>query len=241
MSIRRSPQFQKSPDGARVSAVNVFPTTQAVEIEAEEMIVNGILEIPPNAKSIIVFAHGPGRSCLSPRNRLVARSLLQKGFAVLLPDLADPDEDSSDSASLQDPAYIARIANRLTSIIDWLAETPKTSHLRIGLFGARTGAAGAMIAAANRPSLVRAVISRGGRPDLAEDFLQHVQAPTLMIVGGKDSAHIHHNRHACGKMHDRPMLELMDGANHLFAEPGMIEKVASMSYLWYERNMAMCS
>jgi dienelactone hydrolase len=232
--------FRKLPDGTKVTAVNPFPEPLAVEVETEEMIVNGILEIPPNAKSIIIFAHGSGRSCLSPRNRLVARSLLQKGFAVLLPDLADPDEDSSDSVALQDPAYIARIASRLTSIIDWLAENPKTSDLRIGLFGARTGAAAAMIAAANRPSLVRAVISRGGRPDLAEDFLQHVQAPTLMIVGGKDSAHIDHNRHACGKMQDRPMLELMDGANHLFAEPGMIEKVASMSYLWFHRNLAMC-
>lgn len=239
--MRESTLFRKWPDGAKVTTVNACPTTQAVEIEAEEMIVNGILEIPPNAKSIIVFAHGHGGSYLSPRNRLVARSLLQKGFAVLLPDLADEDDNSPDSISQQDPEYIGRIASRLISIIDWLASSPKTSGLRIGLFGARSGAAGAMIAAANRPKLVRAVISRGGRPDLAEDFLQHVQAPTLMIVGGKDSAHIDHNRHACGKMQDRPMLELMDGANHLFAEPGMIEKVASMSYLWFHRNLAMCS
>jgi putative phosphoribosyl transferase len=175
------------------------------------MINRGILEIPPNARSIIIFAHGPGKSCLSPRNRLVARSLLHRGFAVLLPDLSDRNEDSHHSASPQNQEYINRIADRLTS----------------------------MIAAANRPDAVHAVISRGGRPDLAEDFLGQVLAPTLMIVGGKDHAHIDHNRHASARMRDKPMLELVQGANHLFSEPGMIEKVASMSLLWYQRNLAL--
>lgn len=204
------------------------------------MIKRGILEIPPNAKSIIVFAHGPGKSCLSPRNRLVAQSLLRMGFAVLLPDLADRHEKSSDPATPQDTEYIKRIADRLTSVIDWLGTNRKTKHLCIGLFGARTGAAAAMIAAANRPDKVLAVVSRGGRPDLAAEQLESVLAPTLMIVGTKDRDHIDHNRHACGKMHDRPMLELIQGANHFFSEPGMIEKVASMSCLWFQRNLALC-
>lgn len=204
------------------------------------MIERGILQVPQNARSIIVFAHGPGGTCLGPRNRLVARSLLHKGFAVLLPDLADQDHEFSEPVSPQDPQYIERIATRLTTLIDWIGENSETRGLHIGLFGARTGAAAVMIAAANRPSAVKAVISRGGRPDLAADQLERVLAPTLMIVGGKDSSHIAHNRKACGRMHDRPMLELVQGANHLFSEPGMIEKVASMSYLWFQRNLALC-
>lgn len=204
------------------------------------MIHRGILEIPADAQSIIVFAHGPGKSCLSPRNRLVARALLQKGFAVALPDLADPDEEIHDSGVPRDPEYIERIARRLTSVIDWLGENPKTRNLHIGLFGARTGAAAAMITAAQRPDAVRAVISRGGRPDLAADALEQVLAPTLMIVGAKDADHIRHNRRASEKMRGKPMLEVVQGANHYFSEPGMIERVALMSYLWFHRNLAIC-
>ncbi len=234
-------QFHKPLGAPRLAAVKTFPSPEIIKSSPEKMISRGILEIPKNARSIIVFAHGPGNSCLSPRNRLVARSLLHKGFAVLLPDLADRREKTSDPAAPQDQEYINRIAARLTSVIDWLGKNRKTRDLCIGLFGARTGAAAAMIAAANRPDLVRTVISRGGRPDLAEEVLGKVLAPTLMIVGAKDRAHIDHNRQACGKMRDRPMLELIQGANHFFSEPGMIEKVASMSYLWFHRNLAMCS
>ena len=205
------------------------------------MIRRGVLETPAIAQSIIVFAHGPGKSCLSPRNRGVARTLLQRGFAVALPDLADADEEIHDSGVPRDPEDIERIARRLTSVIDWLGENPKTRHLHIGLFGARTGAAAAMIAAAQRPDVVRAVISRGGRPDLAADALEQVLAPTLMIVGAKDTDVLHHNRRASEKMRGRPMLEVVQGANHCFSEPGMIERVASMSYLWFQRNLVLCS
>lgn len=203
------------------------------------MIRQGLLELPPNAQAIIIFVQGHGGGRLSPRNRLVARTLHHRGFAVMLPDLGDPDEDLFDPDTLQDNESLARSADRLTAIIDWLANNPKTRKLRIGLFGARAGAAVAMIAAARRPKLVRSVISRGGRPDLAADQLEKVLAPTLMIVGAKDSDHIHHNRQACGKMHDRPMLEVLQGANHLFAEPGMIDKVASMACLWFQQNLAL--
>ncbi len=204
------------------------------------MIRRGILEIPKQAKSIIVFAHGNGNGRISPRNRLVARILLQRGFAVLLPDLSDCDEDWSDPVPTDDPSYVARVADRLTAVIDWISDNPKTRNLRIGLFGARTGAAAVMIAAARRASIVRAVISRGGRPDLADDLLHQVLAPTLMIVGAKDSAHIDHNRLASSKMGTKPLLEVIQGANHLFSEPGMLERVASISSLWFQRNLAMC-
>jgi putative phosphoribosyl transferase len=239
MNGASNPRFRKLRPHATLAAVKTIPSSSLTELPPETMIKRGILEIPRNAQAIIVFAHGPGGSCRSPRNRLVARTLLQRGFAVALPDLADP-EDDSDFAPEDDASYIERIATRLTSIIDWLATNPETRGLSIGLFGARTGAAAAMIAAARRPKVVRAIISRGGRPDLAEDLLARVMAPTLMIVGGKDSAHIDHNRLACGRMRAKPMLELVQGANHLFAEPGMLEKVASMSYLWFHRNLAMC-
>ncbi len=204
------------------------------------MIRRGILEIPPGAKSIIVFVQGHGGGKLSPRNRMVARTLHQRGFAVMLPDLADPDEDLHDPSAQHDRKYIMRIGKRLTAVIDWLAKNPETRGMSIGLFGARSGAAAAMIAASRRPKLISAVITRGGRPDLAADHLEQVLAPTLMIVGAKDSAHIDHNRTACGKMRKKPMLEVVQGANHLFSEPGMIEKVASMAYLWFHRNLTAC-
>ena len=219
--------------------MKTIPSPEILESSPENMLKNGILEIPPNANSIIVFVHGPGRRCLSPRNRLVARCLVHRGFAVALPDLADQDADHFDSVSPDDSQYLDRIATRLTAVIDWLAKNPRTRGMHIGLFGARTGAAAAMIAAARRPKLVRAVISRGGRPDLAQDQLKHVHAPTLMIVGAKDPVHITHNRHAGGAMHKKPMIEVVQGANHLFSEPGMIDKVASMACLWFQRNLAL--
>jgi dienelactone hydrolase len=204
------------------------------------MISNGILEIPPNARSIIVFAHGIDSSLVSPRNRLVARSLLQRGFAVLLPDLTTGSGDGVEATASHDREDIFRTASCLTAIIDWLAVNPATSALRIGLFGGRTGAASAMIAAARRPVEVHAVVSRGGRPDLADELLHDVLAPTLMIVGSKDAAHIDHNRKAGERMRDKPMLELIQGATHLFGEPGKLEQVASMSCCWYQRNLAKC-
>lgn len=221
--------------------MNASPSLSPIEIQADGMIQRGILQIPPYAKSIVVFAHGIDSSNLSPRNRLVARILLQRGFAVLLPDLTD-DDDANDCspAPTSDREEIQRTAVRLTAIIDWLAANPGTSGLRIGLFGGRTGAAAAMIAAALRPAQVHAVISRGGRPDLAEELLMDVKAPTLMIVGSNDRTHLDHNRKAGEKMNDKPMLEVVIGASHLFGEPGKIEQVASISYQWFQRNLAMC-
>jgi len=223
-----------------VPTVNASPSLSPIEIQAENMIQRGILEIPPNAKSIVVFAHGIDSSNLSPRNRVVARVLLQRGFGVLLPNLTDDDETDCTPVPANDQDEIKRTAVRLTAIIDWLSKNPATSGLRIGLFGGRTGAAAAMIAAALRPAHVHAVISRGGRPDLADELLTEVKAPTLMIVGSNDRTHIDHNRKAGEKMHEKPMLEVVIGASHLFGEPGKIEQVASISYQWFQRNLAMC-
>lgn len=219
--------------------VNTTPTSTSIEVQAHDTILRSILEIPQNAQSIIVFAHGTGSNGRSPRNHLVARSLLQRGFAVLLPDLTDENGDY-ESALTEGPAAVRRSAERLTALIDWLAENAMTRHLRIGLFGGRSGAAAVMMAAALRPNRVHGVISRGGRPDLADSLLEDVKAPTLMIVGSRDQAHIEHNRKASARMKRRPMLEVIQGATHLFREPGKLEQVASMSYLWFRRTQAMC-
>ena len=220
--------------------MNIPPTSDLIEIPAANTRFQATLEIPPNARSIIIFAHGAGSNRLSPRNRLVARSLFFRGFGVMLPDLIDDTDDGSETSCPQDRQCVDQIAGRLSAAIDWLAENPQTRKLDIGLFGSRMGAGAAMIAAALRPKNVRAIISRGGRPDLADELLKEVLAPTLMIVGSKDHDHIAHNRNAGDKMRGKPMLELVQGASHLFGEPGKLDQVASMSTLWFQRTLAKC-
>jgi len=212
-----------------------------IEIPAGNRTLHGTLEIPANARNIIVFAHGQASSNRSPRNRLVARSLLHRGFAILLPDLTCEAAERPASAPQPDRDKLLLTANQLLAIIDWLGDNPATRGLRIGLFGAGTGAAAAMIAAALRPATVHAVVSRGGRPDLADELLAEVQAPTLMLVGSKDKAVMGHNRDAGAKMRCNPMLEVIHGADHLFAEPGKLEQVASISYLWFQSALARCA
>jgi dienelactone hydrolase len=238
--MRENTGFRKTGGLTTLGAMKASLPSKPIKIHTENLTLHAILQIPPEAKGIIVFAHGSGSGSMSPRNRLVARLLLHKGFAVLLPDLTGGGEEEPEPGTPQEAGHVERIATRLTGVIDWLCRHPRTRGLRIGLFGARGGAGAAMIAAARRPAAVRAVISRGGRPDLAQDFLEHVQAPTLMIVGANDSAHIAHNRRASGKMPRRPMLELIEGANHLFGEPGALEQVATMSCLWFRRNLGLC-
>ena len=219
--------------------VNAIPSPSNVEIPSGNQLIQAVLEIPPHAKAIIVFAHGKGSNKLSPRNRLVARILLQKGFAVLLPDLTILHEDDDSATAAHDQNQLRQSATRLTAIIDWLAANRKTHSLRVGLFGGRSGAAAVMMAAALKPEKVHAVISRGGRPDLADEFLEDVKAPTLMIAGSRDAKCIEHHRKAAEKMRKRPMLELIPGASHLFCEPGKIEQVASISLLWFQWNLQM--
>ncbi len=200
----------------------------------------GIIEVPNRARSIIVFAHGHDSSHLNPRNRLIARTLLQRGFAVLLPDLTDLSVRTRAANHGHQREDILQSANRLIAIIDWLADNPATKGLRVGLFGARTGAASAMVAAALRPARIHAVVSLGGRPDLAEDDLLELRTPTLMLVGSQDKALIDHNRKAGEKMRRKPMLELIHGTTHRFSEPGKLEQVASISNLWFQRTLAAC-
>ena len=220
--------------------MNASSTSSTIKIQGDHRILRGVLEIPTNARSIIVFAHGLDSSNLSPRNRLVARSLRQREFATLQPNLTEECGGGSDRKPLQDRGGILQTASRLIASIDWLADNPATRGLRIGLFGARPGAAAAIIAAALRPTKVHAVVFRGGLLDLAEDLLAEVEAPTLMLVGSNDKAVIDHNRKASEKMRRKPMLELIQGASHLFGEPGKLEQVASISYLWFQRNLARC-
>jgi dienelactone hydrolase len=221
--------------------MNASTPTALMEIPTATGTLHGTLEIPANARHLIVFAHGLTSSNLSPRNRLVARALLRQGFAVMLPDLTAGAVGSAAPAPRDDRERILLTAKHLVVIIDWLTANPATCGLRIGLFGASTGAAAAMIAAALRPGQVHAVVSRGGRPDLADDLLAEVQAPTLMLVGSNDKAGIAHNRSAGAKMRCKPMLELIHGAGHLFGEPGKLEQVASFSSLWFHSTLRHCA
>ena len=224
-----------------VPSMNATRPTSSIEIPAGNALLRGTLEIAANARNLIVFAHGLTSNNLSPRNRLVARSLLHRGFAVLLPDLTDTLELHAEPVPRHPGDSLLPIAKRLVSIIDWLDTHAATSGLRLGLFGAGSGAAAALIAAALRPARIHAVVSRGGRLDLADDLLAEVQAPTLMLVGSKDKALIDHNRDAVAKMRCKPMLEVIDGANHLFGEPGKLEQVASISCLWFKTTLARCA
>jgi len=211
-----------------------------IEIPAGHDTLRGILGIPAKARGIVVFVHGHDSSSLSPRNRLVARLLFQHGFAILQADLTNMPLANRVSPPFHERDGLLQIANRLIAIVDWVGCNPGTSGLRIGLFGARSGAAAALIAAALRPSKIHAVVSRSGRTDLADDLLPEVQAPTLMLIGSKDQAIIDHNRKARDKMRCKPMIELIPGASHLFGEPGTLEQVASITCLWFQRTLAMC-
>lgn len=240
MAVPASHQYPGAPGVAIVRSVNASPPPRKEPDQIESLISSSIFEVPSHARAIIVFVHGDECGYSSPRNRFVARSLLRQGFAVLLPQLVDGDDEEDGPASNVGCDGILRKAEMLKRIIDWLARHPGTGNLRIGLFGGRDGAAAAMIAAAARPDRVHAIVSRGGRPDLAEDWLHDVVAPTLMIVGSKDRTHLDHNRKACQRMRIRPMLEVIDGANHLFGEPGKLDQVASISSVWFHRNLALC-
>ncbi len=188
----------------------------------------GLLSIPGAAGGIVVFAHGSGSSRLSPRNNAVAASLNQRGLATLLFDLLTPAE-SQDRANVFD---IRLLAGRLVGATSWVAADPATSDLPIGLFGASTGAAAALVAAASVPERIGAVVSRGGRPDLAGNALPLVTAPTLLIVGGNDTEVLMLNRQALAQMQGPHKLVVVPGAGHLFEEPGTLEQVAELAADW---------
>lgn len=191
-----------------------------------------------SARGIVLFAHGSGSSRHSPRNRAVAKVLQDADMATLLIDLLTAGEERIDAATGHLRFDIGLLARRLAGVLDWLAARPATGGLATGLFGASTGGGAALVAAADRPSRVRAVVSRGGRPDLAGPALARVLAPTLLIVGGDDVPVIGMNRDAMAQMTAPVRLEIVPGASHLFEEPGALDRVAALASEWFVRYLA---
>jgi dienelactone hydrolase len=206
-----------------------------VPIGAETL--DGELAIPVRAKGLVLFAHGSGSSRHSPRNQAVARALQQRGFATLLIDLLTAPEAALDERTAHVRFDIQLLATRLVGIVDWLKRRRDTGMLPVGLFGASTGGGAALVAAAAEPENIAAVVSRGGRPDLAGASLPYVEAPTLLIVGGRDTAVIEMNRQAMARMRATVSLEIVPGATHLFEEPGALERVAAVAGSWFEQYL----
>jgi putative phosphoribosyl transferase len=217
---------------------SIFPVadTQTVQIPVEGASLTGDLVVPAGARGLIVFAHGSGSSRLSSRNRRVARVLNHGGFGTLLFDLLTEREEAVDDITGQLRFDIEFLADRLVEAIDWTAQQPNV-HVPLGLFGASTGAAAALMAAVRRADRVAAVVSRGGRPDLASDSLPRVTAPTLLIVGGNDTAVIPLNKEALAFMRCEKEMVLVEGATHLFEEAGALDEVARLALDWFERHI----
>ena len=211
----------------------------SVRVPVGSVTFDGDLAIPALARGIVLFAHGSGSSRLSPRNRYVADQLNRVGLATLLMDLLTLDEEAVDLQTRQLRFDIGLLAARLVGTVDWLAAQEITRRLRLGLFGSSTGAAAALIAAADRPDGVRAVVSRGGRPDLAAPRLAEVRAPTLLIVGGYDAPVIHMNESALARLTAPARLEIIPRATHLFEEPGALEEVARLAGDWFVAHLTI--
>jgi putative phosphoribosyl transferase len=206
---------------------------RAVRVLTAGVVLDGDLNLPSAARAIVVFAHGSGSSRHSPRNRYVAGVLQAAGFATLLMDLLTPDEEQVDARTDGLRFDIALLARRLVGATDWLAQQAATRALRVGYFGASTGAAAALVAAAERPEAVGAIVSRGGRPDLADVALGRVRAPTLLIVGGNDPPVVACNQAALTQLHGAKRLDIVPGATHLFEEAGALERVAELARDWF--------
>ncbi len=208
-----------------------------VSIPAGEVVLEGNLNLPDDARAIVLIAHGSGSSRHSPRNRHVARLLNEARLATLLIDLLTAGEDAIDLQTARFRFDIELLSERLVRATDWLTQSVDTSHLRIGYFGASTGAAAALVAAALRADAIGAVVSRGGRPDLAGAALTRVRAPTLLIVGGDDGQVIELNREALGQLRCEKQLVIVPGATHLFEEPGALDEVARLARDWFLRHL----
>jgi len=202
-----------------------------VEIPSGKRRLSGVMHVPTDARGVVAFAHGSGSGRFSPRNQFVAGVLDEAGLATLLLDLLE-EAESDDQRKVFD---IKLLAERLQSAADWLKREPATKALRLGYFGASTGAGAALVAAARDPAAVGAVVSRGGRPDLARDYLSAVQAPTLLIVGGNDDVVIELNEQALRLLHCPKQLVIVPGATHVFEEPGTLEEVSRLAKEWFVR------
>lgn len=213
----------------------------AVTLDVQGASVRGDLRLPTAARGLVLFAHGSGSSRHSPRNRRVARQLLEAGIATLLIDLLSEEEGRVDEVTREFRFDIDLLARRLAGPLAWLRRQPETRSLPMGLFGASTGAAAALIACAEHPGAVGAVVSRGGRPDLAGSALDRVRVPTLLIVGGHDPVVLDLNEQARRRLPATARLEVVPGAGHLFDGPGQLDRVAALARAWFLRHLAAVS
>lgn len=223
----------------------VIPFTQTVRIPAEGVVLDGELNIPANAQGIVLFAHGSGSSRHSIRNQQVAQTIREAGMATLLFDLLTSEEEVVDQQTRHLRFAIDMLAQRLSNATKWIEQKAETAQLRIGYFGASTGAASAVIAAADFGERIGAIVSRGGRPDLAGKALSRVTAPTLLLVGGRDDLVIQLNEEAYERLTCKKELRVIPNATHLFEEPGTLEEVARLAARWFrqfigDRSVAGC-
>ena len=208
-----------------------------VQIPAGRAVLSGNLTIPENAIALVLFAHGSGSSRLSPRNQFVAHTINRAGFGTLLFDLLTPEEEALDIYTREHRFNIGLLTERLVHATKWSRQQEETRDLRIGYFGSSTGGTAALVAAAELPQDIAAVVSRGGRPDLAGDALPKVQAPTLLIVGGNDDIVIELNEMARDQIRCEVKLEIIPEATHLFEEPGALEQVAKLASDWFSLHL----
>ena len=213
-------------------------TEQQVEIDFGNIRLNGDLALPEGAAGLVIFAHGSGSGRHSPRNRFVAQRLTEVPMGTLLLDLLTGEEERIDEYTRHLRFDIDLLAGRVVGVIDWAAERARLANLKVGVYGASTGAAAALVAAARRPERVSALVSRGGRADLAGDALGQVHAPTLLIVGGDDLVVLELNRQAVRQMRCETQLEIIHGATHLFEEPGAREEVSELTADWFAKRIA---
>jgi dienelactone hydrolase len=209
-----------------------------VRLWAGRVELDGDLALPAEAAGVVLFAHGSGSSRHSPRNRQVAAALRQAGLATLLLDLLTTAEEELDRVTAELRFDVAMLAERLVAAVDWLLADAATAGLPVGAFGASTGAGAALVAAVERPGAVAAVVSRGGRPDLAGAALAQVRAPTLLVVGDNDPQVLDLNRAALARLPTSSRLEVVPGATHLFEEPGTLDQVARLAAAWFTRHLA---
>jgi len=209
----------------------------SIKIPVPGAVLNGDLTIPGGAQAIILFAHGSGSGRKSPRNRYVAGVLQKSGFATLLLDLLTPEEEEEDMLTGGYRFNINLLSRRLMIAANFIKKNAKTKKMNIGYFGASTGAAAALVAAAEDPDIVYAITSRGGRPDMAEDALFKVKAPTLLIVGGEDYEVIEINKYALKRLKSEKKLMIVPGATHLFEEPGALEEVSRLAADWFAEHI----
>lgn len=208
-----------------------------VTIRISDTCLEGDLVVPDTARGLVIFAHGSGSSRLSPRNRYVAGIFNEASLATLLFDLLTTEEEQIDDLIRMFRFDIGMLGKRLQETIDWAGEQVELAGLPVGLFGASTGAAAALIAAAERPQSVRTVVSRGGRPDLAEAALPRITVPVLLIVGGRDEVVLGMNQRAAARLRSEHVVEIVPGATHLFAEPGKLEEVAGLARDWFTQRL----